>query len=121
MVGCDSKHRIFAGWWSVRDIASVGVVVVLTLGLHSEGGGASSQAGVRGQLPDLILLQIGNLCCAWLPQPQELGGAAGQGDDITDFTSIDQVTPTISDIQQRSQWPQQQVNPLSKINHHNSG
>ena len=111
-------------WWSVRDIAhaSVGVVVVLTPACTMREGGASSssQAGVRCQLPDLILLQIGNLCCAWLPQPQELGGAAGQGDDITDFTSIDQVTPTISDIQ-RSQWPQQQVNPLSKINHHNSG
>ena len=113
---------IFPGWWSVRDSAhaSVGVVVVLTPACTMREGGASSQAGVRCQLPDLILLQIGNLCCAWLPQPQELGGAAGQGDDITDFTSIDQVTPTISDIQ-RSQWPQQQVNPLSKINHHNSG
>ena len=63
---------IFPGCWSVRDIAhaSVGVVVVLKPACTVREGGASSQAGVRCQLPDLILLQIGNLCCAWLPQPQ---------------------------------------------------
>ena len=58
MVGCDSKHRIFAGWWSVRDIASVGVVVVLTLGLHSERGW-SQQPG-RGQVPTAGLNFITN-------------------------------------------------------------